>query len=337
MANMLVSSWAKNVDTMPENYVMPPDKRPGELVSVGSNIPVIDLAKSSNHAGLVQEILKASQEFGLFQVINHGISEKLMDDVMDLFKELFDMSAEEKENFCSKVSNTSCKLYGSGMNYADEEVHYWKDLLIQPVFPIEEQRQPWLDKPARYRDLVETYSAEMRTLSKRILELMGEGVGLEEGYFGKELSERQALIVNHYPPCPDPSSAMGSPPHCDPNLLTFLQQKVYGLQIFKDGHWIGVHPLPYAFVVIIGYQLQIISNNKLVAGEHRAVTNSESGRTSIGTFVAPAGDCIVEPTKALVNGGSPALFRAFKYQEFLDDFVAKKDSQKTLEAFKIKP
>lgn len=68
MANMLVSSWAKNVDTMPENYVMPPDKRPGELVSIGSNIPVIDLAKSSNHAGIVQEILKASQEFGLFQV-----------------------------------------------------------------------------------------------------------------------------------------------------------------------------------------------------------------------------------------------------------------------------
>ncbi|XP_019258919.1 PREDICTED: hyoscyamine 6-dioxygenase-like [Nicotiana attenuata] len=186
-----------------------------------------------------------------------------------------------------------------------------------------------------YRELVETYSAEMRTLSTRILELIGEGLGLEEAYFGKELSERQALVVNHYPPCPDPSSAMGSPPHCDPNLITFLQQKIYGLQIFKDGQWVGVHPLPYAFVVIIGYQLQIISNNKLVAGDHRAVTNSESGRTSIGTFVAPAGDCIVEPTKALVNGGNPALFQAFKYQEFLDDFVAKKDSQKTLEAFKI--
>lgn len=71
MAN-LVSSWAKNIVTLPENYVMPPDKRPSEHVSIGNNIPVIDLSKASsntiNHAVLVQEILKASQEVGLFQV-----------------------------------------------------------------------------------------------------------------------------------------------------------------------------------------------------------------------------------------------------------------------------
>lgn len=68
----LVSSWAKNVDTLTENYVMPPSKRPSEHVSIASSIPVIDLAKASsstiNHAGLVQELLNASQEFGIFQV-----------------------------------------------------------------------------------------------------------------------------------------------------------------------------------------------------------------------------------------------------------------------------
>ncbi|KAJ8558143.1 hypothetical protein K7X08_004909 [Anisodus acutangulus] len=343
MAN-LVSSWARNVDTVPENYVMPPNKRPSELVSIGSNIPVIDLVKASsstiNHAGagLVQEILKASQEFGLFQIINHGISEKLMDDVMDLFNEIFDMSVEEKEKFCSEVSNKSCKVYESGkMNDANiEEVRHWKDLFIQPVFPIEEQTQHWLENPARYRELVETYSSEVKKLSMRILELIGEGLGLKEGYF-EELSKSQALVVNHYPPCPDPSLAMGVPAHCDPNLITFLQQQVYGLQILKDGHWIGVPTLPYAFVVNIGYQLQIISNNKLVSSEHRVVTNLKTGRTSIGTFVSPAEDCIVEPTKVLVNGGSPALFRTFKYQEFIDDYMGEKNPKKTLEAYKLQP
>ncbi|XP_059318698.1 hyoscyamine 6-dioxygenase-like [Lycium ferocissimum] len=128
MAN-LVSDGAKNFYIVPENYVMPPDKKPSELVSIGSNIPVTDLAKASsstiNHAGLVQEMLNASQEFGSFQIVNHGVSEKLMDDVMDLFKELFE------------GSNKSCKVYGSGViNHANKEVRYWKDLLIQPVFPI---------------------------------------------------------------------------------------------------------------------------------------------------------------------------------------------------------
>ncbi|XP_059311344.1 hyoscyamine 6-dioxygenase-like [Lycium ferocissimum] len=157
----------------------------------------------------------------------------------------------------------------------------------------------------------------MRKLSMRILELIGEGLGVQ---FNNELIKSQTLVVNHYP-----SSANGKPAHCDPNLKTFIQQQVYGLEIFKGGHWIGDHPLPYAFVVNIFYQQEIISNNKLVAGEHHAITNPETARTSIGTFAGPLGDCIVEPTKALVNGGSPALFRAFKYHEFLDDYIAKKD------------
>lgn len=76
--------------------------------------------------------------------------------------------------------------------------------------------------------------------------------------------------------------------------------------------------------------MQIISNNKLVACEHRAVTNSESGRITLGTFVSPAGDCVVEPAKALVNGDSPALYRAFKYEEFMNDFMAGKEPHKTL-------
>lgn len=75
--------------------------------------------------------------------------------------------------------------------------------------------------------------------------------------------------------------------------------------------------------------MQIVSNNKLVASQHRVVTNSETGRVSIGTFVSPTGDCVVEPAKGLVNGDTPAIFRAFKYQEFIDDFLSRKDPQMT--------
>lgn len=109
-----------------------------------------------------------------------------------------------------------------------------------------------------YREVVETYSTEMRKLITRILELIGEGLKVE---LGKELIKGQTLGTNYYPPCPDPSSTMGSPPHCDPNTITFIQQQVYGLEIFKDGHWIGVPPLPYAFVVIIGYQMQVLKHD----------------------------------------------------------------------------
>lgn len=84
-----------------------------------------------------------------------------------------------------------------------------------------------------------------------------EGLGIELGYFGDELSEKQALVVNHLPPCPDPSLVQGVRKHTDPNLLTLLQQEVYGLQIFHDGKWVGVEPIPHAFVINISDQLQV--------------------------------------------------------------------------------
>lgn len=63
---------------------------------------------------------------------------------------------------------------------------------------------------------------------------------------------------NYYPASPDRGLSLGLPKHSDPNLLTLLlQDDIYGLQVYKDGQWHGVKPLPNAFVVNIGHQLQV--------------------------------------------------------------------------------
>lgn len=108
------------------------------------------------------------------------------------------------------------------------------------------------------REIVGEYSVEVRNLVLRIFDLICKGLGLEQGYFGNELSGTQLLSVSHYPRCPDPSLALGFHAHRDPNTITILSQgDIYGLQFLKDGKWIGVEPLPNAFVVIIGCQLQV--------------------------------------------------------------------------------
>ena len=108
------------------------------------------------------------------------------------------------------------------------------------------------------RDIVGKYSVEVRKLVLKILDLICEGLELEQGYFGDELSRIHLLSVNHYPRCPDPSLAMGMQRHCDPNVVTILfQGDTNGLHVFIDGKWIGVEPIPNAFIVIIGCQLQV--------------------------------------------------------------------------------
>ncbi|CAK9140632.1 unnamed protein product [Ilex paraguariensis] len=337
---VLISNWS-NVQSMPESFVFPPERRPGKnLVPVCNDIPVIDLKpidEDHDPAETIQQILKASQEFGFFQVINHGVSEVLMDDTMSVFKEFFGLPAEYKASFYSNDINRSCRLYTSTLNYDKEEFHYWRDNFTHRCHPVDDYIQFWPEKPSRYRDVVGQYSVEVRKFLLRILDLMCEGLGLELRYFDGEFSKNQLLSVNYHVPCPDPSLTLGMPEHSDPNLISMLQQcDVPGLQFLKDGQWIGVEPLPNALLVIPGLQLRAISNDKFQSPKHRVVTHSKEARTTIGCFLIPSNDVCIEPARALVNSGSPQFYRAYKYQEFFSTFTVKGcDADAAFESFKL--
>ncbi|KAI7980157.1 Protein DOWNY MILDEW RESISTANCE 6 [Camellia lanceoleosa] len=75
------------------------------------------MAEARDRNSIIKKVLNASQEFGFFQVINHGVSENLMDDAMDLFKEFFDMPADDKASVYSDDPSQSCRLFTSSYNY----------------------------------------------------------------------------------------------------------------------------------------------------------------------------------------------------------------------------
>lgn len=127
----------------------------------------------------------------------------------------------------------------------------------------------------------------MRDLLLRILQLICRGLGLKREYFGHDqFTKDQLLAVNHYPQCPDPSVTLGLPKHCDPNLITIIQQgDVYGLQVFNDGQWLGVKPLPNAFVVNIAYQLQVYLNPLVFQSISIVFLSSSKFHTQSGSFI----------------------------------------------------
>ncbi|KAK6150256.1 hypothetical protein DH2020_017781 [Rehmannia glutinosa] len=249
---ILMSNWSKVVKSVPENYIFPPDKRPGKHVfPVVNDVPVIDLenAQGQNRADIIQQILSASQEFGFFQ---------------------------------TKLS------YG--------------------------------DKPTRYREVVGEYSVEARKFLLRMLDLISEGLGLKPGYFNGELSKIQLLSVNHHIPCPNPSLTLGMPEHTDPNLITMLHQcSVPGLQVFHKGQWMNVDPTTDSLIVIPGLQLKVISNGKFCSPIHRVMTHSEESRTTIGTFLIPSNDVVIEPAKDYA--ADDPVYRGFTYKEFFSTFT----------------
>lgn len=107
-------------------------------------------------------------------------------------------------------------------------------------------------------ECVGAFSVEVKELASRILNLISEGLGMKYGYFDNDLTGAMLMSVNQYPPCPEPSLTLGITKHSDPNLITILlQDDVSGLQVFKDGDWFAVEALPHAFVINVGYQLQV--------------------------------------------------------------------------------
>ena len=116
-----------------------------------------------------------------------------------------------------------------------------------------------------FREVVAIYTAELRKVGFRILEFISQGLGVNPDHFRGELGENQRVLVNHYPPCPDPSLTLGLCKHRDPTVINILLQKdVYGLEVFKDEEWIGVEPIPYAFVVTLGVLMQVYISSQAI-------------------------------------------------------------------------
>ncbi|KAH0751784.1 hypothetical protein KY285_004932 [Solanum tuberosum] len=302
MANIISSK----VEALPPTYVFPMHERLPALVPIIKEIPVIDLGEG--RTVIAQQLVKALEQYGFFQVTNHGVPEDLMDEAMKVYEEFFNLPVEEKENY----ANEGETLYTSNPKHSNSKEHKYRKEVLEHNCNIDGQdKKTWPSNPPKYR----------------------EGLNLEEDYFGKE--HEQKMIVHHFPVCPDPSSTLGMDGHCDPNLLTIYQQQVYGLQILKSEEWIGVEPLPHAFVVNFGLPIMVMTNGKMESVAHRLVPNTTQTCTGIGTYFCPAN--IVEPAKSFVGPDNPPLFKPFKWDtDFFPHYANKKSVyHAALEAFKI--
>lgn len=101
-----------------------------------------------------------------------------------------------------------------------------------------------------------------------ILESLG-GLTTTEKNTGKDDDEEtlkefedgsHLMVVNCYPPCPEPELTLGMPPHSDYGFLTLvLQDEVQGLQIQSQNKWVTIEPVPNSFVVNVGDHLEVLN------------------------------------------------------------------------------
>eukprot|EP00253_Pinus_taeda_P012811 PITA_12811 len=336
----LISNGTNNLEVQ-ERYILPPHERlQVSQISYSESIPVIDLKDldGPNRATVVHQIRLACEEDGFFQIVNHGVPKNVMESMMGIAKEFFEMPVEDRACLYSEDIKKLARL-STSFNLNKDKVLNWLDYLTHPCHPLEEVIGSWPEKPAAYREIAGKYSGELRALILRLLAAISEALGLDSNYLNKILGKHSHMMsINYYPPCPNPDLTIGAASHSDASAITVLMQSdnVSGLQVFRNGKWASVEPIADAFVVNLGDQLQVVSNGKFKSVDHRVITNKQSARISIPTFYSPGHDAFIAPATSMVDEHQPAVYRGYKFEEFEGAFWNQELKGKSiLDRFKI--
>ncbi|CAI0379277.1 unnamed protein product [Linum tenue] len=314
------------IDSVPSRYLRP--DLVDHPISV-ADVPVVDLGKLIDEATMDSELAvlhSACKDWGFFQLVNHGVSSTLVENMKTQVQEFFYLPMEEKQ----KLWQLPGEMEGFGQAFvvSEEQKLDWADVFFLVTQPPHLRKPHLLPKlPLPFRDTLENYSLEVRNLAAQVLDHMAKALQMKPEEMKDIFSGnvRQTMRTNYYPPCPEPDKVIGFTPHSDGTGLTILLQvnEVEGLQIKKDGQWVAVKVLPNDFVVNVGDILEMITNGVYRSIEHRATVNSEKERLSIACFHSPRFDGEIYPAPSLVTGDRPALFRNVSVKEFFRGFFSR--------------
>nr|ACA81430.1 flavanone 3-hydroxylase [Glycine max] len=308
--------------TLESSFVRDEEERPKVAYNEFSDeIPVISLAGIDEVDGrrreICEKIVEACENWGIFQVVDHGVDQQLVAEMTRLAKEFFALPPDEKLRFDMSGAKKGGFIVSSHLQ--GESVQDWREIVIYFSYPKRERDYSrWPHKPEGWRWATEEYSEKLMGLAGKLMEVLSEAMGLEKEGLSKACVDMdQKVVVNYYPKCPQPDLTLGLKRHTDPGTITLLlQDQVGGLQATRDNGktWITVQPVEAAFVVNLGDHAHYLTNGRFKNADHQAVVNSNHSRLSIATFQNPAPNATVYPLK-IREGEKPVMEEPITFAE----------------------
>ncbi|KAF5181656.1 Flavanone 3-hydroxylase [Thalictrum thalictroides] len=263
---------------------------------------------------IYKKIFNACEDWGIFQVVDHGVDTSLISEMSRLAREFFALPPEDKLRFDMSGGKKGGFIVSSHLQ--GEVVQDWREIVTYPIGNRDYSR--WPDKPEGWRAVTQEYSENVMELACKMLQVLSEAMGLDKEALTKACVDMdQKVVVNFYPKCPQPDLTLGLKRHADPGTITLLlQDLVGGLQATRDDGktWITVQPIESAFVVNLGDHGHYLTNGRFKNADHQAVVNSSYSRLSIATFQNPAPDATVYPLK-VPEGEKPILDEPITFAE----------------------
>ncbi|GAV82388.1 2OG-FeII_Oxy domain-containing protein/DIOX_N domain-containing protein [Cephalotus follicularis] len=305
------------------------------------SIPIIDLQgidmESSLRAKAVEKIRYASEKWGFFQLVNHGIPVNVLDEMIDGIRKFNEQEIEIKKKYYSR-DPTKKVTFVSNFDLYRLKAVTWKDTLSCAMFPNPPEKE---ELPEVCRDIVIDYSKQVMNLGLTLFELLSEALGLNSSHL-KDMGCADGLLLwGHYsPPCPEPKQTMASSSHCDSNFITILLgDQMGGLQVLHQNQWVDLPPMHGGLIVNIGDFLQLISNDKFKSVNHRVLAKNEGPRISVACFMRSRKDQSLRlygPIKELLSKENPPIYKEVSFDDYLAYYMSKGlDGTSSLPHFKF--
>ncbi|KAH6777574.1 2-oxoglutarate and oxygenase superfamily protein [Perilla frutescens var. hirtella] len=281
-------------------------------------IPLIDLSDFKNperRNRIVEQVRTASERWGVFQVVNHGIPSNVSDAMIDGIKRFNETDVEEKRKYYSRDPTRNVR-FNSNFDLFTSRNATWKDTLgITSVAQLCSQ-----ELPDSCRESTVEYLKHVAVLGMAVMELFSEALGLEPGHLNSmECTETTPISCHYYPACPEPELTIGTKMHSDFGFITLVQQnQISGLQVLYQDQWVDAHHIPGGLLVIIGDLLQLVSNGKFISSKHRVLAKSAGPRISVACFFSgpSSEDKRYGPIRELISEENPPKYREIVFGEY---------------------
>ncbi|GLJ28694.1 hypothetical protein SUGI_0565450 [Cryptomeria japonica] len=306
-------------------------------------VPVIDMGNldAKDRESIKDQIAKACEEYGFFQLINHGIPHRLLEQVKHVCSVNYKEEREEKfmnESVPLKMLENALEEEAADSNSRElkkmDNVD-WEDCF---VIQYNQEEFAWPSQPSDFKETMEEFRKEVIKLAETLLEIISENLGQEKDYIKKVFGgpKSQAFFgtkISHFPACPRPDLFMGLRSHTDAGglILLFQDDQVGGLQILNNDKWIGVQPMSNSIVIDVGDQLEAISNGKYKSAWHRVLVSEKGNRRSVASFYNPSYDAIISPVEQKPkiiesndNGCDSSLYPRFVYGDYMNVYAEQK-------------
>ncbi|TQN64608.1 putative 2-oxoglutarate-dependent dioxygenase [Colletotrichum shisoi] len=262
-----------------------------------TEIPQINLSLADNpasEAALLDQLRHALVHVSFLYVVNHGVPDETVADVVRALPRLFALPPTAKDKIALRNSPHFLGYSGDGSETTAgrrdrrEQVEFATELSDgwSAGLPLRERlRGP--NQPSSYpelRPIVKSYIAEMTLLGERFLRLVAKALSLPPKTFLPFLSDQHRLKLVHYPALTESEAASGGgggsqgvSPHKDSSRRwTFLLQASpphvgRPQALNKDGGWVDVPVVPGSFVVNIGQAFEVVTGGACRATTHRVL------------------------------------------------------------------